>query len=99
MVKYTDFDPNIQEILEEMCNRVGMTIQDVDFDDDKWFSRKQWTELEQEDFKEWLVSYLKNNKTAKMSVINNARPSKKKLQEVADWFITQFGWTQKQEDE
>lgn len=96
-VKYTDFDPNVQAILEEMCNRVGMTIEDVDFNDSQWYTKKEWTEFEQMDFEEWLYDYLKTNNEARNNVMAFPRKNSKLIRKTAKYWISNYGWKTKKE--
>ena len=51
-----------KEILTEMCKRVGLKYEDVDFSKEGWYMAHTWTEQEQDDFRKWLGEYLKKHK-------------------------------------
>lgn len=92
MVNHKEFDEHIQEILSEMCKRVGTTIEDVDFQTDNWFKLYEWTEEEQEDFKNWLIDYLYVKNKSRKVIATNPIKNKKHLEKIADWFIFNYGW-------
>lgn len=51
--------------------------------DDEWYLNYSWTEEQQEEFKEWLISHLRANfKHTKALAISNA-----------GWFIFMYGFT------
>ena len=50
------------EILKEMCNRVGQDYETFDFKDPQWFLKHSWTREEEEDFRIWLGKFLKKHK-------------------------------------
>lgn len=71
----------------ELCRRVNLpwpppegTKYEVD--------QATWTEAEENDFKEWLIAYLKTVPIFK-------RMGMKYLKREADWFIFQYSWKYK----
>lgn len=81
-------------ILTEMCKRVNVKFEDVDFKEKEWFMKHSWTEEEQDDFKKWLVDYWYSNKEARKEMLSSGgiRRTKKKLKDIAAWFLLDYGW-------
>lgn len=76
-----------------MCRRVGAPYENMDFQEPEWFRKYSWTEEEQDDFKEWLVENIMNDKKVRKDfLIVNRRPPKKVVQEAASWFLFNHGW-------
>ena len=78
----------LEEILKEMCNRVG--TKKIDFSQQDWYLQYTWTEKEEEAFRKWLIGYLKKNPKAKKELISYHRINSPK--KFADKFIFNYGW-------
>ena len=63
--KYTEI------ILREMCNRVNVKYEDIDFKKARWFMQYSWTEEQQDDFALWLNDYLMDTKEARQELMNS----------------------------
>ena len=83
--------PNLKEILQEMCKRVGTNLSEIDVQHPNWFLEYSWSKEEENDFKEWLDDYLKNNKEFFKSVyiVPNNKASRNKA---IGWFLLNYGW-------
>jgi len=92
MEKKKKFEKHLSLILKEMCKRVGVKLKDIDFNDQQWFMKHEWTEKEEQDFKKWLVDYLYGSKEARDSIMAYPRKVKKSCEDVASWFILDYGW-------
>lgn len=46
------------EILNEMCRRVGEDVALIDFKDPQWYLKHEWSDEEQEEFRIWLGKFL-----------------------------------------
>lgn len=81
-------------ILEELFRRVGekMLYRDFDFNQKFWFEEFSWTWAEQEDFKDWLVEYLKNSMEARQEVMGHATTRYKFVERFAGGFVFMYGW-------
>ena len=66
-IKNDDFSipPHTLSILKQMCKEVRVSFKKVDFNEDGWYRKYEWTEYKQEKFKKWLVDYLYSNKEAR----------------------------------
>ncbi len=50
------------EILAEMCKRVGVDEKTFDFNQKNWFWQHEWTQEQEDDFRKWLGKFLKKHK-------------------------------------
>ena len=81
----------LNEVLEEMCDRVGAKFKDFDFSG-QWFQTHSWTEKEQEDFIKWLTNYLYNNKEAREEILARNIRLKSHIKKAANEFVFTYGW-------
>lgn len=81
------FSKEMDEIFQEMCKRVGAPVEVVD-SSLYWFNEYEWTEEEQEDFKKWLIGYLKKHR--KGFGLEGATDSR--VEHTANLYILNFGW-------
>jgi hypothetical protein len=73
------------EFLPEMFRRVGLDGSDIN-DLTKlpnWFTSKQWTEKDEQEFKEWLVERIRYK----------VKLTKRAATQVADMFVLNYGWS------
>lgn len=57
-----DDNKTLKEILIEMCNRIQVNYETIDFKKKGWFSDHEWTLAEQDKFKDWMKSLLEDKK-------------------------------------
>jgi len=61
-------------IIKEMCKRVGVTPDQIDFTKDHWYHSHEWTESEEDSFVAWLATFLAKKKiTTKMRALHEAK--------------------------
>lgn len=89
------FEKHLTIILKEMCKRVGVKFDDIDFDDPEWYMKHSWTTKEMDDFIQWLADYLYNNTEARKEVMRIPKRTKKDTKKVAQFFVFDYGWKQK----
>jgi len=96
MPSYIDIlkEKHLKKILEEMCRRVGANYSVVNSSED-WYLKYSWTKSQENDFRNWLFNYLKNNKEARKSF--GLLSDDKEIEKFVDMFIFQYGWTDKKE--
>jgi len=94
--KMEKFSEYMTEILIEMCNRVGTTVDKIDWDDDEWYRSHEWTRGEERDFEDWLVNYWYNNVKARRA-LTTCHKHKGRLRMAASEFILNYGWKLKLE--
>lgn len=51
-----------QEILAELCKRVGVDAKTFDFSKKEWYSEHEWTIEEEDNFRKWLGNFLRKHK-------------------------------------
>ena len=51
-----------EEILAEMCKRVGVDAKTFDFSKKNWYWEHEWTIEEEDDFQKWLGVFLRKHK-------------------------------------
>jgi hypothetical protein len=84
--------PHTRIILEEMCKRVGTTLNEVNTQEEDWYLKHRWTSKEEEDFREWLVNYLYKSSSARNEIMNFPKKSKPYIRLTATWFMFSYGW-------
>lgn len=85
----------LKEILWNMCKRVDMSKKkfgSFDFRKPSWFHQYSWTEEEEEDFKQWLIRYLREHEEARYDLLRIFSSDKRFLQKVANEFAMNYGW-------
>lgn len=83
----------LEELMREMCSRVGADFNEIDFKAPNWYEEYTWTEQEQEDFMGWIVKYLKSNYKARKELMTFPHTtSVKELRKFAGMFILGYGW-------
>jgi len=81
---------SIEIILKEMCNRVNVDFSTINFKED-WYLQHNWSIEDELDFKDWLISYLKENKDIRLE-LNIINIRKDNLEKFANFFIFNYGW-------
>lgn len=83
---------HIKVILSEMCDRVGVKFEDIDFKQPTWYWLHEWTEEQEDSFRDWLIKYMKSNE-------NIFTPSRRRFdaERQANGFVFNYGWRIKQQ--
>lgn len=84
---------HLKEILIQMCKRVGVSYDEIDFSNPIWFEQYTWIEKEQEDFQKWLGEFLTKRKYTKKGKYRNQPHGFYE----AGKFIMNYGWKCKYE--
>ena len=82
----------LEIILKEMCNRVNADYDKIDFKSENWYIQYSWTEIEEDDFIDWLSKFLKKNKKACKALMSSRSYTKKIIKQAAEEFIWNYGW-------
>ena len=78
------YDDACEECLVEMFRMVGEKYPNKKLTDQKdWYTKRSWTESEEQDFKKWMGKYLKKN----------FKWSKKMIEKEVGMFLLMWGWT------
>ena len=84
----------IINILKEMCLRVKANYNSIDFLEDNWFQKYQWSQDDENSFIEWLSNYLYKNKKAYAGLASiPSLHSKKNAEKLAREFVLNYGWS------
>jgi hypothetical protein len=91
------FSPELQVVLKEMCRRVGADFNKIVFKDygetrSTWYNDYQWTEAEQDRFRQWLTRYLRTKSGSKLLGLPSERNSKEYRSKAVGVFIMMFGF-------
>lgn len=81
---------HIKIILNKMCDVVG--AKNIDFKEEGWFLKHEWTEEQEKEFINWMQEYLMKNKDARNEIMARPNKSKKDIEKVVDEFIFNYGW-------
>lgn len=85
-------NPYLEEILREMCLRVGANFDKLDFKSSDWFTKYSWTEDEEEDFKLWLNQYFYDNAEAREEIMPRVAKDIEVIDMANSEFLLRFGW-------
>jgi len=97
MTSNQEFGECLEEILREMCDRVDIDYDTVDFKKDGWYYLRSWTEIEETDFRNWMVKYLRSSPKARKEIMRVSSKRKEWIEKTANEFIWQYGWGLKDE--
>jgi len=88
-----EFGTHVKAALKEMCSRVNVKYEDVDFFDPQWYCSHTWNKKEEISFHDWLVDYWYKTKEARLEMLRFPSSRRKtELKKAADWFIFNYGW-------
>ena len=83
----------IKIILKEMCNRIDVDFDSVDFTQPYWYTNYCWSETKENQFIEWLTEYLKKKEARmELSESNIDTNTKTRRNSIAKSFVYQYGW-------
>lgn len=80
-------------VLKKLCEFVGADYDSIDFYENKWFLKHEWTLEQEKEFIEWFLDYLKDKSVFKC--FSKAHFSKKTRLKVAKAFVFSYGWKYK----
>lgn len=87
-------DEQLKIILTEMCSRVSIKYEEVDFSQDGWFMDHCWTDEEQDNFRKWLAEKLLEWKCVRKGKYRGEPHGYYE----AGKFVFNYGWRTKEED-
>ena len=91
-----EFGKHLKIILSEMCKRVNVNYDDINFKDDNWFMEHSWNETEEKDFEKWLNDYFYNNTEARKEMLSANIKRRKYTKKAANEFVWNYGWKSKE---
>lgn len=83
---------HLKHILKEQCKRVGADFNKLDFSKEDWFEKYTWTEEEENNFKQWMMNYLKENKDARQDLMRVPSTNPIIIRGFTTSFILFCGW-------
>lgn len=76
-------DEVLTACLKEMFRRVGERYPNPKLTNQhRWYAMRAWTQQEEDDFKDWMVQYLR--KKMRLNI--------KEAQKETSWFMLMYGW-------
>ena len=82
----------LQIILKKMFEIIGEEYSFEKTQSDSWFLDYSWTAEQENQFRDWLVNYLYENKEARQSLMRWPRKNKKTCKRATNEFILWYGW-------
>lgn len=81
------------EVLREMCNRVDVNYEDIDFKKDNWYEDYTWSTNDQNKFIEWFAKYLRNmGPRRELCKYPSLTRTIKQRIKFAEKFVPSFSW-------
>ena len=75
-------DKACEDCLVEMFRRVGEEYPNILTEQENWWTTRTWTSQEEDDFKEWMLDYLRTK----------AKMGKAKAETEVSYFLLMWGW-------
>lgn len=87
---------HLKIILTKMCEWVDADVNTLDFSEQEWYHKYTWADEQQNEFKAWMINYLKTNKEARYELMAFPNTDKKRIEKLVDEFIFNYGWVGKE---
>jgi hypothetical protein len=91
-MKIDEFDPHLKHVLEQMCSVVEADPTEIDFKEEKWFWKYEWSIDQEKAFIKWLADYLYSNKGARAEILETPWRNRKHCEKAAKFFVWNYGW-------
>lgn len=79
-----------------MCSRVGAEYDKINFQEENWYSKYQWTQEVEEEFKIWLSEHIYNLPMKRLRLLTDfpyiIRKRKKQSKKFANEIVNIYGW-------
>lgn len=85
-------DGYLKIVLEEMCKRVDVDYNSLDFSDDMWYNKYTWTIKECKSFEKWLSDLVYNDTKARNELMRFPIKRRKNCDMLAAEFVFNYGW-------
>jgi len=92
MKNQTEIPTHLRCVLKKMCKLVGTDYDEIDFKKKDWYLDHTWSEEDQEKFRQWIIRYLKGNRSARYELMRVPSRHNKFLEGFASGFILNYGW-------
>lgn len=83
---------HLRVTLLKMCEYVNADFDSIDFSKQEWYYEHLWTDEQQNEFKAWMIDYLKKNKEARYELLANSTANKTRIEKAVNEFIFNYGW-------
>jgi hypothetical protein len=80
------------KVLIKMCKMAGLEFDSVDFKEDKWYTKHEWTQEQQNKFMDWLYDRLMKDRPMRKGLMAYPVANKHSCLMAAQSFISNFGW-------
>ena len=82
------------EILKKQCEVVGADFDKLDFisPESRWFMEYSWTKEQEEEFKKWLIDYMKALSKQDYYQLSNYTKNKTNMKKIAEEWCFNYGW-------
>jgi hypothetical protein len=88
-----DFSKGLVYVLTHMAEMIGVDYNTIDFFEEDWYMKHEWTQEKQDEFVKWLSNEIRTNKEVRHDVTSyNWKPSKKMADKTALAFNLNYGW-------
>lgn len=94
-MKYDNMPETFKTVLKQMSTTIGVDPNTINFDSPDWMRKHTWSEEKQEDFIEWMVTYLKSNTKARNEILNHPTTNEKLIRKACAEFVFNYGWSLK----
>jgi len=95
-----NFSEHLKIVLKKMCEYVGADYDTIEWKNDKdpYYWKYEWSQEQENDFREWMIDYLMDNKDARLSLLEYpGTKNKKRIKKAVNFFIWNHGWKVKDE--
>ena len=92
-----NFGKYLKIILNEMCKRVNVNYEDINFKKHDWYLEYSWNKEEEKSFENWLDDYLYDNTKARREILSANIKRRKYTKKAASEFVWMYGWKTKEE--
>lgn len=93
--EFLESHPHHARIFKKLLEIAGKEYDKFKFSKQMWFLDYMWTEEQEKAFKDWLFTYLKNEKYAIWELTESRRRTKSYIQKIVDEFVWNYGWKSK----
>jgi len=80
------------KVLKKMCEYAKVDFNKVDFSKDNWYSKYEWTEKLNDEFKKWLENYLYKNKEARKEIMAFPMRDKGMIKRTVSSWMLDYSW-------
>jgi len=82
-------------ILKKQCEIVNADFEKLDFTsaESRWFMLYSWTKEQENEFKQWLISFLKELPKGEYYQLSHYSRNKSNLAKIAEEWCFNYGWT------